>query len=599
VDFWVRFSSLTGTQQLVTKRANSSLYAPFSIAIDNANVYFLSSSNGTSWGMDMRWAYGANIVTGNWYHFAFVRNGSDWRFYLDGISRAFTTVSQTVMINTTNVTMGGLPDGSFPLNGWIDELRVSKGVARWTSNFTPPASEYVFADLTPTATSMLEDASTVSVLHMNGTDASTIFIDETGRSWTAMGNGQIDSAQSVFGGASALFDGSGDYLSTPNHTDFDFGSGNFTVDFWIKFNSLAGTQQLISKRANPTLYGPFSIAIDSSYVYFVSSSNGAAWGEYIQWSYGTNIVTGNWYHFAFVRNGSDWGFYLNGVSRAFTTVSQTVMTNTTNVTIGGLLDGSFSFNGWIDELRVSKGVARWTANFTPPASEYAFATPTPTATFTPTLTPTLTPTNTPTFTPTATFTPTNSPTFTPTFTPTNTLTSTPTVTPSPNDHGSGTCWASGPSWPDYTVYYDIDSSIPPSWIPSIEAAAQTWNDVAPSHFNFVRQIGSSNIIRLDVPDRGIAGTAAWPDVPYYQHAYTVFDPGPVITWDTNNANPSSTDYNVQNTMTHEFGHWLFLVDNYDQVNCSEVTMYGYVVHGETKKISLEIPDENGINFQYP
>ncbi len=52
-------------------------------------------------------------------------------------------------------------------------------------------------------------------------------------------------------------------------------------------------------------------------------------------------------------------------------------------------------------------------------------------------------------------------------------------------------------------------------------------------------------------------------------------------------------------MTHEFGHWLYLLDNYDQQNCSEVTMYGYIVIGETKKTSLETANKDAINWQYP
>jgi len=62
--------------------------------------------------------------------------------------------------------------------------------------------------------------------------------------------------------------------------------------------------------------------------------------------------------------------------------------------------------------------------------------------------------------------------------------------------------------------------------------------------------------------------------------------------------PSSSSYSVQNVMTHEFGHWLNLADQYGS-SCSEVTMYGYISLGETKKITLEDADKNAINWQYP
>jgi len=167
----------------------------------------------------------------------------------------------------------------------------------------------------------------------------------------------------------------------------------------------------------------------------------------------------------------------------------------------------------------------------------------------PTNTPTIAPTSTRTLTPTRTPTRTRTPTPTRTATPTRTPTRTPTVTPMPNNHGSGNCWQSGPSWPSYVVYYDIDSSIPPSWIPSIEAAAQTWNNVTPSHFTFVRQTGSSNTIRNEVPlnSADIAGTNASPATGPYTSAYTKLNPNK--TWDINNSSPSSTAFNVQNVMT--------------------------------------------------
>ncbi|MDI6787615.1 MAG: hypothetical protein QME51_04520, partial [Planctomycetota bacterium] len=82
----------------------------------------------------------------------------------------------------------------------------------------------------------IDDAYTKALLHFDGTDASTTFIDESGKIWTRYGNAQIDTAQSKFGGASGLFDGAGDYITTPDHNDFNLGSGNFTVDLRVRFN---------------------------------------------------------------------------------------------------------------------------------------------------------------------------------------------------------------------------------------------------------------------------------------------------------------------------------------------------------------------------
>lgn len=394
IDFWVKFNSLSGLQQFVAKR-NGWDWAPIVIEIDATNVMFFSSANGSSWAADVQWAYGNNIITQTWYHFAFVRDGSNWCFYLDGNVKACDISSHTVMTNNIDFTIGASATGTHVVNGWMDEVRISKGVARWTSNFTRPTSEYIAATPTPAHTPSSDEAFTVAMLHMNGPDGGLVFHDETGKLWGAVGDAQLDTAQSKFGGSSALFDGSGDYLYTPDHPDFNFGSGDFTIDFWVRFNSLTGVQYFVGKRPDQS-YAPFVLEIDNTYVYFFSDDNNTPWTWAVdaRWAYGTNIVPGTWYHFAFVRNGSDWRFYLNGESKSFATSSHTVMTNTHGVTVGGIPNGDFPLDGWIDELRITKGVARWASNFTPPTSEYTVATPTPTATFTPTSTPTNTPTPT-------------------------------------------------------------------------------------------------------------------------------------------------------------------------------------------------------------
>ena len=213
--------------------------------------------------------------------------------------------------------------------------------------------------------------------------------------------------------------------------------------------------------------------------------------------------------------------------------------------------------------------------------------------------PTSTPTPTLTNTPTATVTPTATATFTPTKTPTRTATFIPTVTPTPNRTGIGTCWQSGASWPDYNVNYSIDSSIPASWVDSIEISATTWNNVAPSHFTFTRTTSGYLIDKVPVANSG------WIAITYVTATTTT----PIVNISTTfneiksldpNHPPSPTSHSVQNIMTHEFGHWLYLYD-ITASGCSDVTMWHAVPttgDGETKKESLENADENGINYQY-
>ena len=213
----------------------------------------------------------------------------------------------------------------------------------------------------------------VSLLHMNGTDGSTAFTDVTGKTWTASGNAQIDTAQSKFGGASGLFDGTGDWIDTPDHADFTLGSGNFTVEFWARFNTVGGAQQNIAGQSN-------SLATNATTSFVVSrnTSNQIAGvcGSGVTviglcTTAPATVTTGQWYHIAFVRNGTAFNVYLDGVAGTTSSLSSASVNDSANkVAIGrqGELNSNF-FNGWIDDFRILK-CARYTANFTPPTAEF-------------------------------------------------------------------------------------------------------------------------------------------------------------------------------------------------------------------------------------
>jgi hypothetical protein len=143
------------------------------------------------------------------------------------------------------------------------------------------------------------------------------------------------------------------------------------------------------------------------------------------------------------------------------------------------------------------------------------------------------------------------------------------------------------------------------WIASIEAAAQTWSNVSPSNFSFVRQVGSSNTVRYEVPNPPtILAGSPYPPGGYIVSGYTKINP--TYIWDINNTplpsdpnhNGSTISYNLQNVVTHELGHWLFL-DDIDNTGCVNVTMKRTIGHGEIMKISLDANDKSAVNWQYP
>lgn len=202
-------------------------------------------------------------------------------------------------------------------------------------------------------------------LHLNGANGSTTFTDSgpNGNAVTSSGNAQISTAQSKFGEASGLFDGTGDFLTTASNSGVAFGTADFTIELWVRLNTLTGFTALAATRPDAGGYTDgfgFGIAGGGElYLYDngfrVTSPPGS-------------IVTNTWYHVAIVRESSALRIYKNGISVA-TGSSGNNYTRTT-MTIGANSNSSEPLNGYIDELRVTKGLARYTTTFTPQAEPF-------------------------------------------------------------------------------------------------------------------------------------------------------------------------------------------------------------------------------------
>lgn len=223
------------------------------------------------------------------------------------------------------------------------------------------------------------------LLHLNGADGSTTITDTspTPHTFTAQGNAQLDTAQKKFGTASLLLDGTGDYISTPHDANLNFGTGNFTIDFWVRWNNKTGNQMFFDKSVDGNDRWIF-YKNDIDKISFSATIGGDPKASYLSDS-ALSLSDGTLYHMALVRNGTTMLFFLDGVSQAVTG-STPVGTNnfgdnTGQLNIGVFRDGSTNpLNGWMDEIRVSN-VARWTENFTPPTQEYDYVAPTTSSAF--------------------------------------------------------------------------------------------------------------------------------------------------------------------------------------------------------------------------
>lgn len=205
----------------------------------------------------------------------------------------------------------------------------------------------------------------------NGANGAISFTDATGKVFTGVGGAQISTSAAKFGASSALLDGTDDYFTTPNHADFEFGSGSATVEGFFRFDSAQGSVKTIVGRDDIGGTRGFLIQASSSFIYGEMYLTGGftanAGGSF-------TFTNGVWYHFAFVRNGGSFRFYINGVALANVTNSrpEAAISNSHALSIGSSkASGSYAnfFNGRIDSLRISR-IARYTTDFTAPSLEF-------------------------------------------------------------------------------------------------------------------------------------------------------------------------------------------------------------------------------------
>lgn len=218
------------------------------------------------------------------------------------------------------------------------------------------------------------DSYTKLMLHCNGADAATTFTDEIGKTVTANGTAQIDTAQYKFGGASGLFDGDSDYLSLDDSDDWNFGTGDFTIDFWVRFNSIEDDTRY-------TFFNQYKAGVSNWRFMREGTGNQLQFQALTGATYNAWYTTVNewkpdvdtWYHLEVVRNGSTCYIFINGVSQALTVTNTfgTLPDVAAELQIGkGIID-DYYVDGWMDEIRISKGIARHTANFTPETTAYS------------------------------------------------------------------------------------------------------------------------------------------------------------------------------------------------------------------------------------
>jgi len=273
-------------------------------------------------------------------------------------------ISENLVLSPT-----GSPGPDHPVIGWhnlVTATNISADTAEADYPVTNLANPSTFLQWRGRGL----DAFTKLLLHCDGADASTTFTDLSldPHAVTPNGNAQVDTAQSKFGGASLLLDGTGDFLTVNGGADFAFGLGDFTIDLQFRLNAVGAERRLYDSRPSGTASGAYvTLSVTSGNVLQLIV-NGAA-----RITGATTLATGAWHHVALARFEGVTKLFLDGVQQGSSYVDATSYLNGTNRPVIGA-DGNNTannnYNGWLDEIRVSKGIARWTEAFTAPTLVY-------------------------------------------------------------------------------------------------------------------------------------------------------------------------------------------------------------------------------------
>ncbi|MFH1691505.1 MAG: RHS repeat-associated core domain-containing protein [Candidatus Omnitrophota bacterium] len=220
------------------------------------------------------------------------------------------------------------------------------------------------------------------LMHADGSNGSASFTDESGNSITAFGDIHIDTSQSKFSGASALLDGNGDYLSIPDSDSWNFGAEDFTIDFWIRWNGTPSTARIINQLQSGGSINGWGLEWYPNVLSFAFSPDGSkGCGVWAPWA----PAGDTWYHVAVTVNehvlrffvdgtqiGLDWNLANYGEHYGFPVCYDYSMIydSPLRLTIGADAGNSYPLNGRLDEVRISKGIARWTSDFIPPQEPY-------------------------------------------------------------------------------------------------------------------------------------------------------------------------------------------------------------------------------------
>lgn len=317
---------------------------------------------------------GGSMVANTWAHVAWCRKANVNTIYLDGVAVSTYTATQDFGASKGLCIGANVIKSAERFNGFLDDIRITKGFARYDGTFTPPAA--AFPDESDDVDPPSKDAhfsDVILLLHCDGADGSLDVPDSSllHNTVSVVGTAAISTTKGKSGGAS-LSTGSHGVL-IPSRSEFDFGSGDMTIEAWFSFTTTTSESTLITREwvASPWTGG---------WVIQMRSGTSGPLAVYMaEWSTSTPLMKGtttshgdgNWHHVAWTREGNVHRLFLDGVLEATVTTSTAFASAPKRLAVG--YDPTFGprpLSGYVDEVRITKGRARYVKNFAVPPAPF-------------------------------------------------------------------------------------------------------------------------------------------------------------------------------------------------------------------------------------
>ena len=349
VEAWVNFNSIAGaiTPICQSDAVGSSTGDKWWFGYSAGALYFACHQGGTPFA-----SIPFTPTLNTWYNVAVTRSSGTMRLFINGVSGTVTNGNggfSGYTLGQNGMSVGAM-SSPFYLSGYLSDVRLVKGTALYTATYSVP-------------TTPLTAVSGTSLL-LNYTNAG-LYDARANSDLVSAGSAQASTTVAKWSPTSAYFNGSASYLYAPPNTAFAFGTGDFTVEGWVYFNSVSGNQPICQSDA---------LGSSTNNKWYLN----CAGGQLVLATHGSGGFscstpftpsTSTWYYVTATRASGTVRLFVNGVSGTVTTSGTPSGYNLgqNGLTVGGISSPAY-LNGYMQDLRLTKGVARYTATFTPPTA---------------------------------------------------------------------------------------------------------------------------------------------------------------------------------------------------------------------------------------